>query len=229
MNSLFRRAISITFNFLVIVPGIALLQFHGIIFWTKWIDVFFVGVSWSLLLEVVTFWAWFQRREDNGPRRFRIIKSIAITSTILLLVGPLYAVSNNIISNYEGQYVAASQYENRKSYLEEEVKRKRNAAERLLTYIEDKDDGWITYNRTETEIAAFQKELRELRPPPTKQTTIPWQEFVVVFMQMFSILIFQVVVVLAIVKTSEKMEIPKEAVKAGSFRDLLKMRFTPSE
>ena len=200
------------------------MQFHGIIFWTTWIDVFFVGVSWSLLLEVVTFWAWFQRAEDNGPRRYKIIKAIAVISTILLLVGPLYAVSNDIISAYEGKYVEVTKYQDRKTYLEEEVKRKQNAAERLLTYIEDKDDGWKTYNRTETEINELQTELRELKQPKTTKTNIPWQELVVVGMQMFSILIFQVVVVLAIVKTSEKMEISRELNPPTSFKDLLNMR-----
>ena len=223
MKPILRKAISIIFNFLVIVPGIALLQFHGIIFWTTWIDVFFVGVSWSLLLEIVTFWAWFQRKEDNGPKRYLIIKAIAITSTILLLVGPLYSVSSDIISTYESQFVALSAYREKKSSIEKEVERKTEVATRLLSYIEKKDDGWRTYNRTEGNIEELRKELKELKPP-ISTTNIPWQEFVVVAMQMFSIMIFQVVVVLAIVKSSEKMEISKEKLLPTAFRDLLAMK-----
>lgn len=223
MKPILRKTISIIFNFLVIVPGIALLQFHGILFWTKWIDVFFVGVSWSILLEIVTFWAWFQRKEDNGPKRYSIIKGIAITSTILLLVGPLYSVSVDIISTYESQFVALSEYRKKKSSIEEEVERKTEVATRLLSYIEKKDDGWRTYNRTEESIEELREELKELKPP-ISTTNIPWQEFVVVAMQLFSIVIFQIVVVLAIVKSSEKMETSKGKTLPTTFRDLLDIK-----
>jgi len=66
---------------LLILPlSILLLQSHGIPFWQRQVG-FWPGIGWSVLLELISLWLWFQ--PATRPRL------LALATTLLLLAGPL--------------------------------------------------------------------------------------------------------------------------------------------
>ena len=72
----------------VLCGGICLLQVHSVAFWRDAIG-HWTGYVWSLQLEAISLWLWFRADGWLSPWRW-----IAIVTTLLLLVGPVYEVSS---------------------------------------------------------------------------------------------------------------------------------------
>ena len=75
---------------LLILPlAITLLQWHSVPFWQAQAG-FWPGLGWSALLELISLWLWFR------PGR-RWMRPMAWATTLLLLAGPLYQVSDPLV------------------------------------------------------------------------------------------------------------------------------------
>jgi hypothetical protein len=93
---------------LLILPlSVLLLQFHSIAFWSwaitgspvAWgwplLAAPWNGWGWSLLFELVNLWAW--------PRRWHLLAGV---TTVLLVAGPLYQVSDPLVHDLFGAQAA---------------------------------------------------------------------------------------------------------------------------
>lgn len=212
-------------HLIVILPGIILLQYHSVLFWIDAVEykegtseqaaslgILIQAVGWSMILEIASFWGWFQQ---SGPvislyfTSFRFIRLLAILTTSLLLIGPLYSVSKEAIieiANKQESYYLG-EYER----IENEIDRKRKASSRLLTVIEETEDGWKTYNKNETEIKRLQKELSKLKPPDLdKEKVLPIQLIVISLVQAAAIFIIQSIIIIGILSISRSYNILKE-------------------
>ena len=62
-----------------------MMQYHSIHFWIE--QVGYSGVGWSLMLEFVVIWYWFNQKSF-----------LAITASLLLLMGPIYKITEPAVS-----------------------------------------------------------------------------------------------------------------------------------
>jgi hypothetical protein len=77
------------FPILILPLAITLLQWHAVPFWQAQVG-WWPGLGWSALLELISLWLWFR------PGR-RWLRPMAWATTALLLVGPLYQVSDPLV------------------------------------------------------------------------------------------------------------------------------------
>jgi len=63
-----------------------MMQYHSIHFWIA--QVGYSGIGWSLMLEFVVIWYWFNQKTW-----------LAITASLLLLMGPIYTITEPAVSN----------------------------------------------------------------------------------------------------------------------------------
>ncbi len=80
----------ISSNYLIIITAAALMQWHSIQFWTNQVGP--SGIGWSLMLESVVIWYWWNSR---------II--LALIASILLLFGPIYEITKPALENIRHQ------------------------------------------------------------------------------------------------------------------------------
>ncbi len=219
---------SALFHLLVIIPGIALLQYHAILFWMDAVGVF-TGIGWSLLIEIVSFWCWFQPRKNLLEYYF--VKFLGFLTVILLLVGPLYTVSDEFVVEADIQLFDVSRRELFISSVKDEIERKQAQADRLLAVIEETEDGYMTFNKIEKEIQDLRETLRVPKEEsPTQRTVakrLPWQSVLVVLMQAIFIFIVQIVIILGILKLARfaQGEEPRQAPERFlSYKELLEVR-----
>ncbi len=213
MNKISLRILDI----IVICGGVFLLQWHGIRFWIHAVDVE-TGIWWSILIEFVNFWAWFQVREIRW--RWFLIRFIAICTTGLLLVGPIYIVSLEIIVEVSKISNVSGEFDRKKNLLEEELQQKKEQSDRLLKIIENTEDGWITFNKLNDRMQKIVIELGSMEKPET-DSAVPLQRILIVLLQIFSVLIFQLAVILSITKIGGA---GIENLEVKSYSDLMRRR-----
>jgi len=73
-------------NYLIIIAAAALMQWHSVQFWIN--HVGFSGIGWSLMLEAVVIWYWWNSR---------IV--LALIASTLLLFGPIYEITKPALEN----------------------------------------------------------------------------------------------------------------------------------
>ena len=207
------------FHLMVIIPGSILLQNHAIIFWQANVG-FLSGIGWSVLLEIVSFWCWFQPVDKTWGARF--VRFLGILTVLLLLIGPLYTVGEDIITSASFTLSDHGTYKEDKERLENAIKRKVVQAQRLLTIIEEKEDGWNTFNKVERTVEALQEELKNL-PKPENGTKLPWLAILIVLMQASFILIVQSVITIGILKISAFYHSTEEK-DVSSYKDLVALK-----
>lgn len=59
-----------------------------------------VGWGWSILLELISLWLWY--RPESGVIAWWVWRTVALTTTMLLLTGPLYQVSAPLFASRSG-------------------------------------------------------------------------------------------------------------------------------
>ena len=72
-------------NYFIIISAAIMMQYHSIHFWIE--QVGYSGVGWSLMLEFVVIWYWFNQKSF-----------LAITASLLLLMGPIYKITEPAVS-----------------------------------------------------------------------------------------------------------------------------------
>lgn len=73
-------------NYFIIISAAAMMQYHSIHFWID--QVGYSGVGWSLMIEFVVIWFWFNQKTF-----------LAIVASLLLLMGPIYKITEPAVSN----------------------------------------------------------------------------------------------------------------------------------
>jgi hypothetical protein len=141
---------------IVLVGVVTLLQWHSIAFWHKHVGP--VGWAWSLLLELGALWMWYLR--SLGYRLVGLVLSI------LLLLGPLYAVGSPLLEQNHDEVAAVQQRENDIAFLREDIAR---LERQMDTYLRNSEvhQGWHgRIDDARAELKERSERLRELLAPP---------------------------------------------------------------
>jgi hypothetical protein len=184
---------------LLILPlAVLLLQFHSIAFWSwaitgapvAWgwplLAAPWNGWGWSLLFELVNLWAW--------PRRWHLLAGV---TTVLLVAGPLYQVSDPLVRDLSGATAADLHDTPRIRALRDEIA----ALEANLgTYRAD----WRLRPRVpgaQAELSARHEELAALlgeQEAAARAARLDWRRWAVIAGQLLGILIAQAGAVLSV-------------------------------
>ena len=73
-------------NYFIIISAAIMMQYHSIQFWIG--QVGYSGIGWSLMLEFVVIWYWFNQKTV-----------LAIVASFLLLMGPIYKITEPAVSS----------------------------------------------------------------------------------------------------------------------------------
>ena len=193
------------FNFGVIILCIALLQYHSVRFWIE--QVSYIGVAWSLLLECVNFWLWFNRR-------YWLYLVLGVLTAAILLIGPLYETSNVLFLEQNYTTYNDTDLKNKTDDLNQKLLER----DKLLSLIESGRIGYRDdYRRTEESINNLRRDISGLGLDKAK-TRQTWQTYLVVIIQAIAICIFNIVVILAILSLDIRTVGVKKVIKEIRWR-----------
>ena len=191
-------------HLIVIIPSMFLLQYHGVQFWMGAIGL--DGALWSILLDIINFWCWFQLRESK--LELFVIRTLGALTILLLLVGPLYSVSHkalNEINIYLHSGDVGEINSEELVRLEENISRKTAQAKVMLSKIQEKDDGYNTFNKIENEIMALEKKRDSLVANNTSSNPklpFPLEQVLISIAQAIGVIVIKSVMILAILRMS---------------------------
>lgn len=166
-------------SLLIIIVSAVLMQWHSIAFWLEYAG--HTGVGFSLALEVVALWLWWQRRSW-----------LAIVASALLVGGPLFQLSAPVMETLTrtdvNQAMVAS-YEKEINQLNNSLSRyDTNSAKRL---------GWSSrIDKAQAELTQSRNKLRELLAVKTPET--PLRLYAIVIMQALALIIIMRAQIIAI-------------------------------
>ncbi len=181
----------------LLAGGIVLIQYHGIAFWNDAVGPA-TGWAWSVLLELIALWLWYQPRT----------RLLALVATALVLSGPLYQVTTPLV-----QQLAASAAERvsglrRAALLRQAIATEESALQTFLANSSDRA-GWLPpIEQARASLDAKRAELQALLTP-TRQT-LPWQQIAAMGLQAIALVLVQVSNVLAITTLSRTRETPAQ-------------------
>lgn len=161
-------------NFLIIIVSAFLMQAHSIAFWLEYAGS--TGVGFSLALEVVALWLWWQR-----------CQWLAVIASGLLVGGALFQLSapviDNIYRNGSNQKIVAIYQDEIKQLTKSLSRYDKNSAERL---------GWSArIDRAQSELTQARKNLKQALIPQKKESPV----------QLGLILIMQALVLIIIMRS----------------------------
>jgi len=187
------RLTNIIWPAIILAGSISLLQLHAIQFWTAQVGP--AGWAWSILLEVVALWLWYQR--SNAKR------VLGLLASILTLLGPVYDVAEPIIED-----VTAAQYSDtgRESLIQSLSAEQHRLEESIATFRKNSQarTGWLApIQKSEQRLVEIGKELAQLKQTtPGSEGTLRSQGIII--MQVAALFLFQITAVLAITTISRK-------------------------
>lgn len=188
-----KRLIGLLITTIVLLGSVTLLQWHGIKFWQEKVGSH--GWAWSLLLEFIALWLWYQRSIS-----FRVL---ALVASVLTLSGPVYQVAK---PTFVQSYDVANQHESNKAKLSSLESEKTRLIEQLSTYQENsiKRTGWLEpITAANNRIIEIDNEITEVKLSNREKAS--WFFDWVILMEVVSLLLFQVVAVLSITSISKKL------------------------
>lgn len=165
---------------LLIVAGSAvLMQLHAIQFWTSHVGA--AGVAWSLMLEAVALWLWWQRRH-----------TLAVLASALLIAGPFHQLSAPTVEALRTAEASATLLVMERAevaQLEASLERyQANSAERL---------GWAErIDRAQNALDVARERLRNRLAG--QAVSADWRELGVVGLQALALLMVMITQVLAV-------------------------------
>ncbi|MDH5785353.1 MAG: hypothetical protein OEZ16_07060 [Chromatiales bacterium] len=185
---------------LILIGGVALLQYHAILFWTEVVDPL-TGWAWSLLLEGAALWCW------SHPRFS--IRSLGAVATVLVLAGPLYQVSAPLVE----EHVSVDKSAEQRTVITAEVAALEQALNTFLSNSE-KRIGWSgRIDSTQQQLTAARAELRQLTSAEPER--MAWQRQAIILMQAIALVLFQLLNVIMIRTLSEGGPILGVQTKGG--------------
>lgn len=178
---------------LVLLGAIALLQLHSIRFWNSHVES--AGWAWSILLEAVALWFWYQRTP--------IKRILGLVASVLTLLGPVYDVSEPIISSLvSAQYTNSGRESLIASLSEEQVR----LEESIKTFRANSKErtGWLgPIQQSEKRLVEVGEKLSKLREKPP-ETEGEWRTKGIIIMQVAALILFQITAVLSITTLSRR-------------------------
>lgn len=172
---------------IVLVGAIALLQVHAIAFWMDHVGP--LGWAWSLLLETVALWLWYQPRL---PRRL-----LGMIASLLVLLGPVHHVSEPLI---EDVWTAPHAEQGRQAEIDQLREERERLQANLATFRANSEErtGWLpAIEQAEDRLQAVEQRLSEL-VGQAPETGLLWREKAVIAMQATALVLFQITAILAI-------------------------------
>lgn len=169
----------------VIVGAVALLQTHSIQFWMESVGT--MGIAWSILLEVVALWLWWQRRW--------LLQGLGVVASLMLLAGPLYQVGSPLVSSVSAMETAKQFQQLKGETLQRKAAILESSLETALSNSEERG-GWLNDIQESRGLAldTLDDYLQTMAPvEPTKPGTM-----LVMGMQGISLVLFQFTAVLAL-------------------------------
>jgi|SRR5690554_811652 len=188
-----KRLIGLLITTIILLGSVTLLQWHGIKFWQEKVGSH--GWAWSLLLEFIALWLWYQRTSG--------FMLLALVASILTLSGPVYQVAK---PTFVQSYSVANQHESNKAKLASLESEKARLIEQLSTYQENstKRTGWLEpITAANNRIMEIDNEIIEVKLSNREKAS--WFFDWVILMEVASLLLFQVVAVLSITSISKKL------------------------
>lgn len=180
------------FSILVLCGAIALLQIHGIAFWSDKVGP--LGILWSVLLEATALWLWYQR---NVPKR-----ALGLLASVMLLAGPLHQVAVPVLQAMEDARHADSMRVAQVSIIHDEISNLETSLETFRKNSESRS-GWLNaIQKTEQQLSSARKELRGLLATPA-QSALDWSQQGAVLMQATTLVLFQLTAILIITSLSK--------------------------
>ncbi len=174
---------------LLLVGGVALIQYHAIAFWSDAVDPV-TGWAWSILLELVALWLWYERHT----------RPLAFIATLLVLSGPLYQVSAPLVKAIAENATESASEPQRVALLREAIAQDEAS---LQTFLENSQarSGWLP--AIEAARASLDEKREQLRELLTRSAeTLPWQQVAVIVLQAVALVLIQISNVLAITALS---------------------------
>lgn len=188
-----KRLIGLLITTIILLGSVTLLQWHGIKFWQEKVGSH--GWAWSLLLEFIALWLWYQRSIS--------FRALALVASVLTLSGPIYHVAK---PTFVQSYNVANQHESNKAKLASLESEKTRLIEQLSTYQENstKRTGWLEpITAANNRIIEIDNEIIEVKLSNGEKAS--WFFDWVILMEVVSLLLFQVVAVLSITSISKKL------------------------
>lgn len=157
-------------SILIITISALLMQWHSIAFWLEYAG--YTGVGFSLALEVVALWLWWQGRSG-----------LAVVASALLVAGPLFQMSApvmNTLMNQKNNSALISSYKSEIQQLSNSLNRyDQNSAKRI---------GWSSrIDRAQRELQEAREKLRGLIVQATPDS--PTRLYMIVLMQALALMI----------------------------------------
>ncbi len=185
----------------ILALGVVLLQYHSIRYWQSWVGTW-TGVGWSVLLELISLWLWFNTGSQPGvPKRYlrwASLRLLALVTTALLLAGPLYRIGHPTLQEWRGALDTAQQIEILREEIADDqaglVAYRQNSLTRL---------GWLgEINQVETGLRKNRERMTTLLEAAGQ--TFAWERWATVNLQALSLVLFQIANILAIGSISRR-------------------------
>ena len=197
---------------LLILPlAIALLQWHSVPFWQAQAGTW-PGLGWSALLELISLWLWFR------PGR-RWLRPLAWATTLLLLAGPLYQVSDPLVREIVALRQVDGAYSAQIAAVEAEVAEAGRSLDRYQRLSLNGRFGWQGHiDQAQATLSARRAALQTFRAAQAEAETaarLNWRRVGKVGGQLLSLVIFQAAILLAIRALADAVHRPANAVKTS--------------
>jgi len=180
---------------LVLIGAIALLQAHAIVFWMEHVGP--TGWAWSILLEAVALWLWYQ--PALGKRLLGLVASV------LVLLGPVHHVSEPLI---EEVWLAPHRDASQAAQIEQLRQEQSRLEANLATFRANSEErtGWLpAIQQTEQRLGEVNTSLVDLLAEPPAGG-LAWRQQAVILMQATALVLFQVTAILAITTLSRQAD-----------------------
>lgn len=187
------RLIGLGVTSLVLVGSVSLLQWHGIMFWQEKVGPH--GWAWSLLLECVALWLWYRPSFSY--------RTLALVASVLTLAGPIYQVAK---PTFIESYSVVNYQSSNQVRLESLAAEKARLTEQLAIYQDNstKRTGWLEpITKANDRIIEIDNAVAEimLSDKDKQGLFFSWT----IFMEVVSLVLFQIVAVLSITSISRKV------------------------
>jgi hypothetical protein len=155
---------------LLVAASLILMQWHSISFWVEQTGT--IGIAWSLAIEGVAVWFWFQRKT-----------LLAITASLLLVCGPLHELSSPVFSKLQND-------ENRVQLIEINQTEIKQLTASIKQYQDNSSSrvGWSgRIDRTQTALDNARGEIKQLMSHSID--SIAWRHHAIIAVQILVLLI----------------------------------------
>lgn len=195
MKTIFNSAALMAVPITVLAFGIGILQWHGVAFWAGAAGPE-TGWAVSLALELAALWLWFQRRFFT--------RALGALATVLLLAGPLYALSAPVLAEWQMLTGRAQSDRAEAALLSGEIA---SLEKSLAIYLDNSKTrlGWFgSITESEQALQTRRARLRQIssNSPASASGRLPLQRWGIIALQGGALVLFQLVNVLAILALS---------------------------